>query len=275
MKKYKSYLYLILGCMIVATSFTIFLKPNSFVTGGVSGLSIVINHYFPIDTSLFILIVSIILLIISYFTLGREKTFNSILGSILFPILIKVMELIFNYFPLDIDNLLLMSVFAGVLNGIGIGLVYKAGFTTGGTDIICLIVAKYMKLTIGTSILVTEIIIILLGGLAFGINNLLYALIILILASKISDRVLLGISSNKSFYIVTGEEEKVQEFILHELKNGVTILDAKGSFSKEKKSVLMAVVPTMKYTKLKEGIKEIDKNAFFVVCDAYEVSGGE
>ena len=274
MKKYRNYIDLIIGCFLLAFSFQIFLEPNEFVTSGVSGISIIISHFFSLDESLFILITSLFLLIISYFTLGKKKTINSILGSLLFPFFIKIISLITSYLALDVTNLLLASIFGGLLNGIGLGLIYKAGFNTGGTDIICEIFKKYLKVTTGTGIFLTEFLIVITGGIVFGFEKFLYALLILLLSSKLSDRVILGISSNKSFYIITKEEDKVLDFILHDLGYGVTILESYGSYRNQKQSILMSVIKTSQYTRLKEGIKKIDKAAIFFVSDAYEVLGG-
>ena len=117
--------------------------------------------------------------------------------------------------------------------------------------------------------------IVLCSGLFFGINSMLYSIIILYIISLMSDRVVLGTSDNKMFYIVTKKDEEVKEFILKYLNHGVTIFKGKGGYSKNNENVLMAVLPTKDYYRLKEGINEIDKDAFFIVTDSYEVFGGE
>ena len=117
--------------------------------------------------------------------------------------------------------------------------------------------------------------IVLCSGLFFGINSMLYSIIILYIISLMSDRVVLGTSDNKIFYIVTKKDEEVKEFILKYLNHGVTIFKGKGGYSKNNENVLMAVLPTKDYYRLKEGINEIDKDAFFIVTDSYEVFGGE
>ena len=222
-----------------------------------------------------ILIGNIILLIISYIFLGKEKTRGSILGSLVFPICVKLTSDIGTYIDIDNSQLLLSAVFGGVLYGFGAGMIFKAGYTGGGTDILSQLINKYLKLSIGKSILCTDGTIVVLSSLVFGTNKLLYAIITLYIISLISDRVILGISDSKAFYIVTDEEQAIKEYILKYLNHGVTVFNAKGGFAKEKQTVLMCVLPTKDYYRLKEGISEIDPDAFFVVTDAYEVFGGE
>ncbi len=273
--KIKRYLQFFVGCLILAISFNLFLSPNDLVPGGVSGLSIILNHLFAINTSTFILIVNIILLVLSYYLLGKEKTKASILGSLLFPILVELTSNINLIFKIDNSQLVLSALFAGVVYGFGAGVNFRAGFTTGGTDILNQIISKYFKISIGKSMLICDGTIVLLSGIVFGINHLLYSLIILYLISYMSDRVILGISDSKAFYIITDEDKKIKEYIIKYLNHGVTVFQAKGGYKKERQHVLMCVLPTKEYYRLKEGIHEIDPNAFFVVTDAYEVFGGE
>ena len=127
----------------------------------------------------------------------------------------------------------------------------------------------------GKSMILCDGTIVLLSGIIFGPTKLMYSIIILYLISYMSDRVILGISDSKAFYIITDEEKRIKEYITKYLKHGVTIFNAKGGFKKERENVLLCVLPTKDYYKLKEGIHEIDPDAFFVVTDAYEVFGGE
>lgn len=265
----------LIGLLLIALSYNIFLAPNNLVPGGVTGIAIIINNFVPIDSSLIILFFNIILLLVSYLTLGKEKTRATILGALLLPVFISLTSSITDLFYIDTSQLLLSSVFGGALFGFGAGLVFKAGFSTGGTDIINLIVSKYFKIGIGTSMLLTDGLIVLGSSFAFGMTRLMYSIIILYIISFMSDRVILGISDSKAFYIITDKDDEVKEYILNSLNHGVTIFKAKGGFKKENRNVLMCVLPTKEYYRLRTGISEIDKDAFFVVTDAYEVFGGE
>lgn len=127
----------------------------------------------------------------------------------------------------------------------------------------------------GKSILFIDGMIILISGIVFGWTKIMYSIIVIYLLSYISDRVILGVSDNKAFYIITEEETKIKEYVINCLNHSVTIFNAKGGYKKEKQTVLLCVLPTRDYYRLKEGIHEIDPDAFFVVTDAYEVFGGE
>ncbi len=269
------YLYLLVGLFLISVSFNMFLLPNNIVFGGVSGLSIIFKKLFGIDTSLFILISSLLLLIVSFIVLDKEKTKGSVLGTILFPIFVKLTAGFSSYLTINPSEIFLYALFGGVLYGIGAGLVFKAGFTTGGTDIINQIITKYLKVSMGTSLILSDGLIVLAGVFIFGVRKLMYAVITLYIISILTDKVLLGISDSKAFYIIAEKDKEIKEYVLKELGHGVTIFDAKGGFSKEKQNVLFCVIPTKDYFKLKEGIHSIDKEAFFVATDAYEVLGGE
>lgn len=273
--KIKRYAQLLLGIILLALAFNIFILPNNFVYGGVSGVSIITQRLFGLDPSIVIFVLSVALLVISYFTLGKEKTTASVLGSILFPIAVKLTSNVKLFLDFDTSQPLLSAIFGGVIAGFGIGLIYKVGFTSGGTDIVSQILSKYLKMSIGKAIIICDGLILLSGTFIFGINNFMYALIVLYLISILTDRVLLGISDSKAFYIVTEYDKEVKDFVINSLNHGITIFEARGGYENKKQKVLFCVIPTKEYFKLKEGISRIDKNTFFVVTDAYEVYGGE
>lgn len=273
--KLKRYIYLFVGLVLISISFNLFLLPNDIVFGGVSGISIITKKLFGIDPSIFIMISSIVLLIVSYFVLGKEKTRGSVLGSILFPIFVKLTDSVSQYLTFNDSEMLIYALFGGILYGIGAGLIFKAGFTTGGTDIINQIISKYFKVSMGNALIMSDGLIVLCGVFVFGITKLMYALVTLYIISILTDKVLLGISDSKAFYIIAEKDEEIKRYVLEQLGHGVTVFDAKGGFTKEKQKVLFCVIPTKDYFKLKEGIHEIDDGAFFVATDAYEVLGGE
>lgn len=271
----KRYFQFCLGALLIAISYNVFVAPNDIVPGGVGGIAIILNDLFNIQNSLTIFIAALILLTISYFALGQEKTKASVLGTLLFPLFVQLTEHINVWLDFNTSDMLLSTVFGGVVYGFGAGLVFKAGFTTGGTDIINQIISKYLKVSIGTSMLMSDGLIVLSSAIFFGPVKFMYSIILLYIISLMSDRVILGISDSKAFYIITNHDQEIKEYIMKYLNHGVTVFNAKGGFAKEKQTVLMCVLPTKDYYRLKEGINEIDKEAFFVVTDAYEVFGGE
>ncbi|MCI5967845.1 MAG: YitT family protein [Tenericutes bacterium] len=276
-KKYKvrRYIELVIGILLVALAYNIFLLPNDIVFGGVSGLAIIVKKIITLNPSTFIMISSVILLFISYIFLGKDQTKGSIVGSILFPILVNLTANINQYINIDTSNILLSVIFGGILYGFGAGLVFKAGFTTGGTDVINQIISKYFHVSMGNAMLMSDGLIVLAGGFFFGITKLMYAIIVVYIIGIMTDKVLLGISNSKAFYIITNEDEKIRDYLINELHHGVTIFSVKGGYTHKKDEVILCVVPTNEYYRVKEGIREIDEQAFFVICDAYEVFGGE
>lgn len=275
-KSYKKRLIqFIIGVFFVALSYNIFIVPNHLIPGGVGGLAIIIHSLIPINNSLIIFVLNIFLLLLSLKLLGKEKTRASLLGSIIFPIFVKITENLNVWLEIDTTHVLLSTIFAGIIYGFGAGLVFKAGFTTGGTDIINQIISKYLKISLGQSMLISDGLIVVSSSLFFGINSMLYSIIILYSISIISDRVVLGISDSKAFFIITSKEESVKKFILKELGYGVTIFKAKGGYKTKNEDVLMTILPTKDYYQLKEGIREIDSNAFYIITDTYEVYGGK
>lgn len=275
-KSYKKRLIqFIIGVFFVALSYNVFIVPNHLIPGGVGGLAIIIHSLIPIHNSLIIFILNIFLLLLSLKLLGKEKTRASLLGSIIFPIFVKLTENLNVWLEIDTTHVLLSAIFAGIIYGFGAGLVFKAGFTTGGTDIINQIISKYLKISLGQSMLISDGLIVVSSSLFFGINSMLYSIIILYSISIISDRVVLGISDSKTFFIITSKEESVKKFILKELGYGVTILKAKGGYKTENEDVLMTILPTKDYYQLKEGINAIDSDAFYIITDTYEVYGGK
>ncbi len=271
----RRYFLLLIGLLLTAFAFNLFLLPNNIDFGGISGLSIIVTKFFPIEPSLFILIVSLLLLIVSYFLLGKEKTKASVLGSLLFPLFVELTSRLDTVFHIGAEDPLLLAIFGGVIYGFGVGLVFKAGFTTGGTDILNQIISKYFHVSIGSSMLMVDGLIVLGGAFVFGWAEFMYGVLVLYIISVLTDKVLLGISNSKAFYIITSKTEEVTRFVIDELNHSVTMLDAVGAYKNTKNAVLFTVIPTKEYYKLKEGISYIDPNAFFTVIDAYEVLGGE
>lgn len=273
------YLTLLLGCALSALAFDLFFAPNNIVYGGISGVAIVLNKIAGIDRSLVILSFSVVLLIISYFTLGWEKTKGALAGSIIYPIMVKLLDPVAASIDLDTNNILLIIVFGALISGFGSGINFKSGFSCGGTDIINQIVSKYAKVSIGKAMLFTDGIIVLGAGFflnskIYAFENVMYAIIVLYIISLIADKVILGISQCKAFYIITEHETDVKKFVLNHLSSGVTVLDGRGGYTGNHQKVIMCIIPTKDYFLAKEAILSIDPNAFFLVTDAYEASGG-
>ncbi len=267
---------MVIGALVLALNYNFFLLQNDLVVGGTSGIGIILHQVFSIDPASFIFISGVILIVISYIFLGVSQTNRTIVGALLYPIFIKLTApLITDVLPsITFESQILTVLVAGILLGLGNGLVYKAGFTTGGSDVIIQIINKYLKVPTGKSVLITNVLIICIGGFVFGTQDMIYSILVLIISSMLIDRILIGISDSKMFFIYSRKINEVEDFIINKLNTGVTIFSAEGGYSKNKKQMIMCVVPTRDYYYFKEAILKIDANAFFVISDCYEVSGG-
>jgi len=270
----RRYFMLIFGLFLGAFGFNLFYAPYNIVTGGTTGIALIVRKFFDISPSDFVLISSFVLLIFSFIFLGAKTTIRTTVGVIILPFFMKATENVVNVIDLENTSMIVMAIFGGLLSGFSSGLVFKAGFSSGGSQIINQIMVKYLKMSMGNASLILNAVIIAAGSFVFGVPNALYAVLSLYISSVITDKVLLGISSSKAFYIITSKEKEVSEFIIKELNHSVTIVDAKGGYSNDKVKMLMTVIPTREYFKTKEVILSLDENAFFLVVDGYEFQGG-
>lgn len=258
-----------------ALIYNLFLLPLNIVSGGVSGVATITNHLYHIDPSIMIFILSAACSIISLLYLGVEQTAGTIIASIIYPLLVKLTAPIAALIPIETNDIFIIVIFAGVLSGVSSGLFYRSGYVNCGFPVICKVLHQNFKIAISKSTFVINSIIIFFGGIFFGSLNAMYAVILLYISSLVMDKVILGISNNKAFYIITSEEKAVKEYIIEQLHHNVTIFDVKGGFLEKQRKVLLSVIPSREYYKVAEGIKKIDKEAFFVVTDSYEVIGGK
>ncbi len=272
--KCMKYLDFTIGLILVSLAFNVFFL-NYDIVYGVSGIGIMINHIFGVEPSIVIFIGSVILLFFSFILLGKEKTKNSVLGSILYPVFVELTSFIIPLINInEIEKIVAIGIGA-IISGIGYGLIYRAGYTTGGSDILSQIISKYLKMTIGNAMLIGDGIIILSSMFVFGLNGVIYSLLAILIISFISDRVMIGIGKAKAFYVITEHEDEVRKFFATHLLHGVTVLDVIGGYTGKPKRMIMCIIPTREYVFAKEAIKSIDENAFLIITEAYEVSGGE
>ena len=278
--RFKRYTFLIIGCFLLAFAFNVFFSPYNVVTGGISGIAILLENIFGISESLFIAISYAILLLLSYLLLGKETTKYSLIGSILYPLFVYLTKNLGSIIQFDVENMLLVSIFGALIYGVGSGLTFKYGFSTGGSDIIFQIMSKYFKISIGNSMKIFNMLIILGAGFfidntLYAWENVMYAIVAVYIMTILTDKVLLGISNSKSFYIITDHETSIKNFLINELGKGVTILEGRGGFTGDRKKVLMCVIPTKEYFLAREGILEIDKQAIILISDVYQSEGIE
>ena len=266
----------VFGTFCLALCYNLFFNPNDIVVGGMSGIAIVVNHLTGFNSQIFIYISSTLLLIISYLFLGKEETKRVLIGTFLYPLFITfttpIANLILPYFTFH--EMIVTVALASLLYGFSNGLIYKYGYSTGGGDVIIRLLSKYLHMSEGTSVLLFDSFIVLLGGFVFGVEKAVYAVIIIVIASSLVDKITIGISNSKKFMIYTRESRKIKILIEEEFKTGFTIFPTVGGYSHLRGAMLMCVIRNRDTHLFKERILEIDPHAFFVISDCYEVQGG-
>lgn len=276
-KKKKLYRILLMGASLLVTAilYNVFLLPLSLVTGGTNGVATITHYLYGINPAIMLLLLSIACAILSFMYLGPKRTAGTLVASVVYPLLVQLTSPLTALISQSNTDMLLMVLFAGVLSGIANGLMYKTGYSNGGFPVISQILFEEKQIPVGKSSLAINITIVIVGAYFFGITNALYAIIFLYINSIVLDKVLLGISNNKAFYIITEEEKKVKEYIIKTLNHNVTTFEVKGGFLDKNRKVILTVIPSREYYRVTEGIKEIDKDAFFVVTDSYTVEGAK
>lgn len=266
----------VFGIFLYALCFNLFLIPNELVVSGFSGVAIVTQKLFGWNNQVFIYITNFILLGFSFIFLDLKTTKKNIVGSIMFPLMITLTLPMANFLNEKLigDDFLIILLFSIILYGVSSGLIYRSGFSTGGSDIIMQIINKYIKVGESKAMIVANSIIIFIGMLVFGFNKGVYSFIILISSTYFIDKIMFGVSDSKVFYIYTKKVRKVKKLILDEFKTGLTIIPSRGGYSLKRGHMIMCVVSNQDYYKFKERLLEIDPKAFLIINKCYEVNGG-
>lgn len=266
----------VFGVFLYALCFNTFLIPNDLVVSGFSGVAIVTQKLFGWNNQMFIYVTNFILLGLSFIFLNWKTTKKNIVGSIMFPLMITITNPIADFLndKLIGDDFIIILLFSIILYGVSSGLIYRSGFSTGGSDIIMQIINKYIKVGESKAMIVANSLIILLGMIVFGFDKGVYSFIILITSTYFIDKIMFGISDSKVFYIYTKKVRKIKKLILEDFKTGLTIIPSRGGYSKKRGHMIMCVVGNQDYYKFKERILEIDPNAFIIINKCYEVNGG-
>ncbi|MBQ8830731.1 MAG: YitT family protein [Oscillospiraceae bacterium] len=268
----KNLILMFIGSLVYAAGFQYILLPNSVPTGGIGGISMIINKFtgFPIGT--LIIILNIPLFILAWKKLGFKFMVSSVMGTILSSVCIDLLSL----FPHTLtQDPFLTSIFGGVIYGAGLGIIYRGGATTGGSDIIAkLIRVRYPFMNFGTAMLILDIIIISLYAVIFDkMESAMYALITMFLSSKVIDLVLYGADVAKLCIIISDHGDEVRDFIFQSLDRGVTFLHGSGGYSEKDKKIVMCAIRPQQIVELRASIKCIAPDAFIIITDSREVFG--
>jgi len=269
------FLGITLGCIVYAIGIALFFDASGLVTGGLTGIAIMIGRFFEMDTGILVLLLNIPLLIIGFFVFGRSFLFSTVYATVFSSVLISVFSNVLNaYLPLTTD-LLMASLLGGALFSIGLAVIFRCGGTTGGTDIVAkLLRRRFRHLSTGKLFMAMDVGIVALSALIFRhIELALYSGIAIVIGNMLFDKVLYGLDEAKLLYVISQKPVEIRQRILSELEVGVTLLDGKGGFTGENKEVLLVVVKKHLYPKIKDIVREEDEYAFLIVTSASEVFG--
>ncbi len=269
----KDYLLILLGSTLQAISLRVFLIPAKLASGGVSGLSQIVNNFTGWPIGLMILIGNIPLFIMGWRFLGGPRFAARTAFSILtFSILIDV-PLFFLPTNGITGDIVLNALYGGVTSGIGFGLVYRGRGTSGGSDILARILSSWRGIPVTQSYLITDAVIIFLAGISFSWENALYALVMLYVSGIAAESISQGSNILRTGMIITALPDPIKDGIFSRLGRGVTIMDGRGGYSGEEKSILLCVVTRAEIPHLKALTRELDPKAFLIIGQAHEVRG--
>lgn len=271
-KKVYNSILIIVGTFLLAMSVEFFIIPFDILSGGVAGIAVALSPFTNIDETLFANILTIGLFILGRIFLGKEFAINTALSSLLYP----VFTFLLSRFEIELSiDMTLASFYAGLLGGVGIGLVMRTGASTGGMDVPPLVLNKITGIKISTLVMITDGLTVLLGIIGYNISAALIGLVSVFASAWAIARVLEagGGMNAKSVQIISDHYEKILDEIDKRLERGATLLEAKGAYQNEEKKVVLCVVSTKQYNELVSIIREIDEKAFVITTDASDMHG--
>ncbi len=267
----KKYLLITIGCMLAGFSLSCFFATNDIIAGGVSGVATIINHFFKIPIGIMIILINVPIFIWGIIRFGKSLGISTLYATVA----LSVFTDLFSCIGSLTDDMLLASVFGGLIAGIGFGMVFSSNATTGGVDIIANIIKqKYRHISLGKIILFVDLVIILFAIYVYkNINIGLYSIIALWITAYVLDIVLEGFNFAKLAFIISDEYETIAKLINTELDRGATYLNGAGTYTNNEKKVIMCTIKEKEIPTLKDIIKSIDNDSFVLITDAKEVLG--
>ncbi len=274
-QKFKEYSLITAGVMLVVIGVYFFKFPNNFSIGGVTGIAIILSKLIPgnVSSGTIVLIINSILLVVGYVFLGKSFGNRTVYGSLLLSLSLKLLE---DIVPLDgplTNQPMLDLAFAVILPSIGAALLFNIGGSTGGTDIIAMLLKKYTSIDIGRSLLITDFLLTVAVFPVFGITTGLFSILGLLLKSTLVDNVIENLNLNKYFTIISENPQPICDYILKELNRSATVFDAKGAFTDRNKKIILTVMNRSQAVQLRKYIKQVDSGAFLLITNTSEIIG--
>ncbi|MDL2262110.1 YitT family protein [Bacteroidales bacterium OttesenSCG-928-I21] len=273
-KWFKAVVLILSGTFIMAVGYVYFISPHKIVPGGVYGIAIVLHHVFDLPMGVVALCFDIPLTLLGIKFLGPRFGWKTVLGFISMAVFVDILTFFQGDVPLVPDDVLLSSIFGGVLVGVGLGLLFKSKATSGGTDIVAMILNKYTKMPLGQLITYVDSVIVLIGLVAFKDWKIpLYSWIVIFILGKVVDLILEGTGYEKAVYIISDKYDEIINKIINDINRSGTIIPGRGVYSAEEKKIIFSLMSRRELEILKEYIYEIDPYAFITVMTANEILG--
>lgn len=275
MKKEKiiNTLIIIFGNILLAVGISLFILPFDIDNGGLAGISVILKEWF--DPAIVILILNWILFFVGFVFLKKNFAMKTLISTIVYPLVVNVLyrNSIYLNFTEQINDPLLASIVGGLFSGVGLGMVYHVGGSTGGLDVICVMLNKYKGIKISISTFAIDSIIMIIGLFMVSVNSSLYGLICIIITSYLIEIITIKGNSSYMMHIVSDKTKEINDYIINDLSRGSTIIEIKGGINLEKKDMIEVIFNEKEYYAIKHNIEEIDKNAFISVYKAVNVYG--
>lgn len=269
-----NYSLIVIGSFILASGFVLFITPYKIVPGGVYGIAIVLHYLFDVPVGLMALTMDIPLTIIGIRVLGPRFGYKTVIGFLLTAFFVDGLTMLYGSEPLVAGEPLLSSIYGGVFIGIGLGLIFKSKATSGGTDIVAMIISKYTKMPVGQLLIYVDSVIVLLGLVFFKDWRIpLYSLIVIFITGQVVDVILQGVNYDKTLFIISDRYQEIRDKIINDLNRGGTFIEGKGMYNGSDKTIIFAVVNRREMAILQEYIHQVDPNAFVTVINANEILG--
>lgn len=267
---YKKYLKMIAGLFLISVTYNIFITPINLVAGGSGGLGILLNKVFGISPSIVIFAVSFVMFLLAFTVLEAEDILSCFVVTFIYPTFVKTTAYLSGVIDVDTKNMLVVVIFGAILTGVGQGIIFKEGLNIGGFSVLAKVIHKYTKISVTYCNAILNTIVIALGAFFISFNMVLYAVIFIVVLRYVSEKIILGVSNNKTFKIISNKYSKIEKFI-HSLGHDVTLYDTVGSYKGDTRKLIMTVVPTSEFVILRDYVKSVDKKAFIFVTNTYEV----
>ena len=265
------YLGIMAGCLIAASSINLFVVPSSLLTGGVTGIAIIFYFLIGLPIGAQTLAYNVPLLIASYKLLGKKYTLDVVIGTLRFSFALDATKFLAAYTPTQ--DLMLASIYGGIFNGIGYGIVFRMNGSTGGFDILGAIFKKYYSMDIGSVIFGFNCMIVVVAGALFSINSAMFTLICMFITSQMTNKVIDGLNQRKAILIISDHAKDIADGIIADIGRGVTFLNGEGAYTGDPKKIVMVVVNMTQIAKIKIVVNTVDRNAFMLIMSASEVQG--